>query len=680
MTDILTVDRPIAETRQVGMATRALATVPASWNADARTIDVVFTTGARGLQFNWDRWAYVDEELSTEAAHVRLERFNGGAPVLNTHSRYALEDQIGVVVPGSARMENGQGVCTVQLSGRESVAPIVADIAAGIIRNLSVGYRVHEYEITERDGERPLYRAVDWEPHEVSFVPVPLDAGAQVRSAANQSEQGGHPCIIRRAPASGAAQLETPTMTDTANAGGGAAVVTRTEPVAPIAPPVAAPPPAARAHAAFAAPAALAFVDMARAFGPTVATRANDLVGQNERDEISIDTAREQLLSASAEAQRAATGAPTGGRAIEMPTQQDQARAEAMAGAILHRLDPVRYQLDAAHRDFRGQSLRTLARSFLESSAISTRGLTDVEVARMAMQHRSAGMHTTSDFPNMLGAVVRRTLRDAYALAPRTYQAWARRVTFTDFRPLTRVSLADAPTLKKVEEHGEYEYGTMGEGAESIRAAKYGRIIAVTWEAIVNDDLDALSRIPQAFGASAAQKESDLAYDALIANANLSDGVSLFHANHGNLAGAGSAISIAALSAGRVALRNQKAPSGAFMSVLPSILLVGPAKELEAYQFTSANYVPVSNGTINPDFNRNLTVVVDPRITDNSWYLIAGPASGVDCVEYGYLDGEDGVTIEERRGFEVDGLEIKARLVFGAGAIEYRGAYKNPGA
>jgi hypothetical protein len=61
--------------------------------------------------------------------------------------------------------------------------------------------------------------------------------------------------------------------------------------------------------------------------------------------------------------------------------------------------------------------------------------------------------------------------------------------------------------------------------------------------------------------------------------------------------------------------------------------------------------------------------------------FVANPEAGlIDTFEYAYLEGEPGVFTETREGFEVDGMEIKARLVFGAAWIDYRGAYKNPGA
>jgi hypothetical protein len=47
--------------------------------------------------------------------------------------------------------------------------------------------------------------------------------------------------------------------------------------------------------------------------------------------------------------------------------------------------------------------------------------------------------------------------------------------------------------------------------------------------------------------------------------------------------------------------------------------------------------------------------------------------------EYATLEGQDGVFIETRIGFDVDRVEIKARLDFGAKAIDWRGMHKNAG-
>lgn len=174
---------------------RAAELRAASFNEADNTIDVIWTTGATVRRASWRDGVY-DEELIVSKAAVRLDRLNAGAPFLNTHSDWDLSDVIGSVVPGSARIANGVGVATIKLSRAPGDADNVQKIRDGIIRNISVGYAMHRIEKTEADdGSVPLWRVVDWEPMEVSAVPVPADAGAQIRSA-GQDKRATFPCLL----------------------------------------------------------------------------------------------------------------------------------------------------------------------------------------------------------------------------------------------------------------------------------------------------------------------------------------------------------------------------------------------------------------------------------------------------------------------------------------------------
>lgn len=155
----------------------------ASFDADAYTIEVVWTTGARAPMYDhWTGEGFL-EELSLKSGHVRLERLNAGAPFIDTHDSSECSRVVGSVVRGSARVEGGKGICTVQLSRARDVADTVQKIREGVIRNVSVGYWVHRHENLPDEGDEQVKIAVDWEPLEISAVPVPADAGAQIRSA-----------------------------------------------------------------------------------------------------------------------------------------------------------------------------------------------------------------------------------------------------------------------------------------------------------------------------------------------------------------------------------------------------------------------------------------------------------------------------------------------------------------
>lgn len=155
-----------------------------SIDGENRTTEVVWSTGAAVKRFDWMREEAYIEELSLAEGHVRMGRLNSGAPLLNTHGRYEVEDVIGVVE--KAWLADGEGRATVRFSRREDVEPIFQDVKDGIIRNISVGYIVHRYEdvSTPEDIQNRTrrLRATDWEPTEISVVPVGADAKAGFRS------------------------------------------------------------------------------------------------------------------------------------------------------------------------------------------------------------------------------------------------------------------------------------------------------------------------------------------------------------------------------------------------------------------------------------------------------------------------------------------------------------------
>jgi phage head maturation protease len=109
---------------------------------------------------------------------------------LNTHSRYDLNDVLGVIEKAS--LANGEGRATVRFSARDDVAPIAKDVEDGIIRNVSVGYKVNKVEKTRDANGMLTVRVVDWEPMELSLVPIGADAGAGVRN----EQQTKFPCEI----------------------------------------------------------------------------------------------------------------------------------------------------------------------------------------------------------------------------------------------------------------------------------------------------------------------------------------------------------------------------------------------------------------------------------------------------------------------------------------------------
>ncbi|PQO21791.1 peptidase U35, partial [Rhodobacteraceae bacterium WD3A24] len=650
------------------------------------------------------------EQLSMDDGAVRLDRLNNGAPVLDSHNRFDLGSVIGVVVEGSARIENGRGVATIRFSEREDVEPIWRDVMGGIIRNISVGYRVHRFEIEKREGELDVWRAVDWEPMEVSAVAVAADPGAHVRSDADG--RAPNECVLARqdgateaadaaqpteagmpkdnkATAAGAAaehieagQVENRAAQSQANeAGNQAPGETRAHNGDP-----------AQGTQTGTAPASEPSAEQVRA---EERKRVSDIYGLASRHDlpqsfaadlvergVTLDAARAAIL------EKLAEEGDVAGRSSE-PSVPAQARGDgsrevayrdAMTNALMHRHDPAHVELRDDAREFMGLSMIEMARHALSRRMVDTRGMNKMDTAAEALGMRAVGYHSTSDFAAILANVANKTLRSAYERTPRTFTAWARQTSLTDFKPVNRTQLSGAPDLKKVAEDAEFTYGTMKDGKEVYQLATYGRIIAVTRQTLIDDDLDAFTRVPAAFGAAAADLESDIVYAILSANPNMGDGVALFHADHSNLAGSGTKVTEAALAAAYRAFGQQKGLEERLISILPQYIIVPPgSRSVEARKQLTAT-TPSSAGDVNP-FAGRMQVVEEPRLIPSSgndpWYLAADP-NRIDTIEFAYLDGQQGVYTETRTGFEKDGVEIKARHDFTAKAIDHRGLYKNP--
>lgn len=349
--------------------------------------------------------------------------------------------------------------------------------------------------------------------------------------------------------------------------------------------------------------------------------------------------------------------------------------------AILHRLNPDSFKLSEEGRKYRGLTMLDIARTFLQARGIRTTDMSKMDIAGTALGLRG-GYHSTSDFANLLADVANKNLRAAYEEAPQTFKPFSRQTSAPDFKLIKRMQLGEAPQLKKVLDNGEFTRGTIGEGKEQYQLATYGRMFAITRQALVNDDTDAFSRVPMAFGRSARDLESDLVWEQITTNGAMGDGIAIFHASHNNLAGAGAVISVATIGAGRAAMRKQKGLDGKQrLNLAPKFLVVPPDIETVADQFVSTNLQASASSSVNP-FAGKLQVVAEPRLSDNSitaWYLAAEPGS-VDIIEYAYLEGESGPVVESRVGFDVDGVEVKCRHDFAAKVIDYRGLYKNPGA
>jgi HK97 family phage prohead protease len=695
----------VEQTREVGPLTMRAAFRPDSVNVEERTVDLIFTTGARVKRGFWDpHW----EELSLDPKHVRMDRLNNGAPLLAAHNAYDLSGVLGVVE--SARLEKTKGVATVRFARGEDnpeAEKAFRMVKDGILQNVSVGYRVHKLEQTEdgraRDDKTPVLLATDWEPYELSVVPMGADDGAGFR---NTDARATNRCTFVVHP-----QEQEHTMSDK----------NKTTEIAPA--PVA---PALGAEGIRAIDAAVAEAEQARVKqskdAAEAAARAGVEAQKAERARVAEihQLARTYNLGDEFADKMVRSGAPIGdvnsavlkalaarsdGESIDGHVRYeagDDQRDKFVRGgvaSILERAGNLQV-IEAAKEnkrighllkdvasdagEFRGMRLYDLARTSLERRGVSTKGLHGEALVRRAFEYRDGGMNTSSDFTILLETAVNRSFLGQYALAPVTWPSWCGRKSAQDFRTSTFYRPGTFGTLDSVSESGEIKHKNIPDGAKAtLTPATKGNIIGITRRAIVNDDLGAFRDLGPGLGLAAAMTIEGDAYLLLTANSGLgplqADGQALFHTNRKNIGSTG-AMSVTTLDSLRSTMAIQKDVSGnQYLALRPAVLIVPVELSGTAKVFNESAADPTdnkSNGVANRVRGLFREIVDSPRLSASSatrHYAVADPAL-YPAFAVGFIDGQEAPRIESHDVFGYDGVQMKVVLDYGTAVMDYRPA------
>ncbi|NYH13435.1 hypothetical protein GGD41_000663 [Paraburkholderia bryophila] len=363
-----------------------------SVDSQNRTVEVTWTAGAQVVRYDYWRDRSYIEELSTDTGAVRMDRLqSGNAPVLNDHDRWGgLDSVLGVVSSASLDSTSNTGQATLRFSARDAVQPYFQDVQDGILRNVSFGYCIYEVDMIppgQEGNDQWIYRAIDWEPYEISLVSIPADPNATVRNASGPPEQRFFPCEFndRSAGASsdgarasqlnlgavmpGENQTQTPanaTNPDTSETARNAAATAESE----------------AARNAGAAAERQRMMDLRTAVRASVLDNQEQLLeGFIERG-VSVDAARAEILRLQAE--RSNANPQRGAASVVTVRDETDVRRAAMTDAVMHRVNP-RHELNDASRQYRGMTLRELCRDGLEAVGIDTRGMDARTLAGLAL-------------------------------------------------------------------------------------------------------------------------------------------------------------------------------------------------------------------------------------------------------------------------------------------------------
>lgn len=662
------------------------------------------------------------EVLSHEPGDVDLSFLGSGrAPLIDSHHRYADVSitgqpgtQIGVV--RSARIEGGRTRTVLRLSSRSELDGVWQDLRDEVIGNVSIGYqRTSVSEVGETDDGRPIIRT-KWRPYEVSLVPVGADesVGAgraivttgvtmnreQIEAIArryglgqewvekhvraqsadpDQVESDAQECVRQDAIRNAAArhnlgddwineQIESDATVEQINDAAERA----------------AQPPRPQSETG------------RRQAGAAPSRVDEDSIRQQERSRVSAIRSL---------AQRHQLGDEWADGHINQGTEYDDVRLDALEqlagrapGASNTETRIVRDERDAFRAqgtswlllrggyragdgerldpgEFRGLRLIDIARRCLERAGVRTSGMMPMDIARRAIQH------STSDFSVLFEEALHKSLLAAFNRVPDTWRRWCAVGTVSDFRDHNRYRLSTFSDLKPLKENGEYESGTIDDATkERVSATTKGRMLNISRQMIVNDDMNALVGASQQLGRAAARTLEKDCYTTLLANPTLSDGVPVFHASHGNLVASGGVPSVTSIDSGRQLMGSQT-DGGEILDIRPQIWLGPLSLGSTVRQINDSTTEPgqANPGVTNPVSGLFSDIVDTARLSGNPWYMFADP-SDEPVFEVSFLEGEQSPVIEQDAPFETDGLRWKVRYDYGVHAVGYRGALKNNGA
>lgn len=382
---------------------------------------------------------------------------------------------------------------------------------------------------------------------------------------------------------------------------------------------------------------------------------------------------------------------------------------------FLELVESIRAEEASVGRLFGGEGtgIRSRARDarYLKRLAETAQFLADIFAGTRPLYHLQEAL-STSDFPNLFGDILDRQMLANYQEAPASWVRYAKRARVRDFRAVKRFSLTGAEgALETVPELTQYPAAGLNDAVASYVVKKYGRIIPMSWETIVNDDLGAFEDLPERLGRAARRTEEKLATGLFVGAAG--PHASVFTAGNANIVTGNPALSVAALQTAMGVLLTQEDADGEPIMVERMVLVVPPQLQVTANNIlnaiqvwaktdgggTATQEIVTGNWIKNAGIVEAATNFYIPQIaTSNgatSWFLMAEPNAGRPAIELGFLVGHEqpeifmkspnavrvggGVAGPQDGDFDQDAVVYKVRHVVGGGVMDPKMAVASNG-
>lgn len=348
--------------------------------------------------------------------------------------------------------------------------------------------------------------------------------------------------------------------------------------------------------------------------------------------------------------------------------------------------------MNAAVDVLRDVSLRSLMVEVIEASGghAGNGRVTDgmIEAALKAdMMIRAAGTSTLS-LSGVLGNLANKHLLKAYNSVLSVVEKFCNQTDHMDFKVHTRHRVTADGELVALGKNGEIEHGSMSEETYTNKLETKARMITLTREDMINDDLGVFKSLVWIFGRGGSNALQRAVYTLLLGNAG-----NFFHTDNDNLlTGAGSALSIEALTAAEALFLDQTDSNGLPIGITPEILLCPNALKVTAesiYKETKVNETTTANkpktvdnphaGKFEPVPTSWLSNATIPNASSKKWFLFGNPDSA-PAIQIAYLQGKRRPTVEGGQSdFSTLGMGWRSFWDFGVAFVDPKAAERNDG-
>lgn len=724
--------RKTAKQREA-MNFRAFSVRAQSINTEASTVETVISTETPVPMVDWERYEMVPEVLRSDGMQSPEQ-----VPMLDSHNRYSMSDQYGSV--RGIRIDGQTVVGTLHFSGNEDAQQAFRMVQEGHATDVSAGYQILEKTyvprgqsavISGRQYDGPVNVVTKWKLREVSLTPIGADEQAKLRGFEafplfeEKEEFTMNPELralleSRGMPAGLDDQAAQKWLLESERA-------KADEPKKDL-------------HHVLPGSVSQDEVRDLIANGVKEAMKQEQKRIEQFRAECDslLDVADMPELAGRAyacadiAAVRDLIKTTKAQRSTEMPTAHHivvksegiQTLSRELGTALNLKsigYNPLNASADKIEKVFptaerakgserwNNATMFDMARTFVEYAwGADTRGATRDAIAVNALFgpdkarelgyglncRSGASIHTTGSFANLTLDAMKKSMMIGYTEAPSTWQMVMRQGASTpDFKTIHRMRMGAIPNLPAWVDNKDPELASFADAKESYAVESRSLEINFSYKTLVNDDMDALSRVPGQLGNAARRTVNAVAWSQITSNPTLSDSVALFSAASGarkrsNLttgAGAPSTTTLQTLTNLMRQMRGENTPSGDesadILNLEPRYLVVPSALEKDAKQLVLSVYDP---GSANMAYNTasSLIPIVEPLLDSNSttaWYLFAD-TSQIDTVEVTFLSGQETPFV---RNF-MDERKLSQNWIimqtFAAKAMNHRGIQKHAGA